>query len=141
MKTPQGYIVYEEFEKNIEMLSNEDAGILYKAQNRYFFDGEAPDFSNCDKEGLKYTWPLIESKLSRDKRKYAIECLKRAYAADMKSFEENLTFAAWYEWRTARFNGCTDTILAGFSMDDMFELDSEKAYKNAKKKTAPCDIT
>ena len=139
MTTPPAYSVYKELEKNIEMLSNEDAGILYKAQNKYFFHDEMPDFDCSNGEGLKYTWPAIESKLSRDKRKYAIECVKKAYAADMRGFEENLSFAAWYEWRQVRYKDCTDPILEGFSMEDMLLLDSQKAYKEAKKKTVSPD--
>lgn len=136
MQNPPAYSVYQELEKNIDMLSNEDAGILYKAQNKYFFHGEPPDFTSSSGEGLKYTWPTIESKLTRDKRNYALKCVKKAYAADMKQFttnEEKLSYAAWFEWRAARFRNCIDPILEGFTIEDMIKLDSEKAYKDTKK--------
>lgn len=133
MNTPPAYSVYQEFEKNIEMLSNEDAGILYKAQNMYFFHGEPPDFSCSNGEGLKYTWPAIESKLKRDKRNYVMKRVKTAYAADMKQCEEQLNYVSWFEWRSARFRGCTDPILDGLTIEDMIDLDAEKAYRDSKK--------
>lgn len=135
MTKPPAYSVYQEFEENIDMLSNEEAGLLYKAQNKYFFHDEPPDFREGKGEGLKYTWPTIKSKLERDKRKYALECVKRAYAADMKNRdpEDPLTYASWYEWRGVRYKGVTDPVLDGFTLEDMLLLDSQKAYRDAKK--------
>ncbi len=134
MKKPPAYSIYQEFDKNIEMLSNEDAGLLFKAINRFVFHDETPDFDNSVKDGIKFTWTTIESKLRRDKKHYALKCVKSAYASDTKQYPDLfMNYVSWFEWRKARYKNCIDPILEGITIEDMLILDSEKAYKDAKR--------
>ena len=65
-ETPSGFVSYEENEEQISMLSDEEAGQLYKALYAYSFRGEEVDLPPL----AKLMFSIMKQKIDRDRQKY-----------------------------------------------------------------------
>lgn len=72
-----GVMVYFEMRPLLERLSNNDAGILFRAIMDYGATGCIPELP----ESLFIVWPLIQMRLDMDNERYLDVVNKRKYAA------------------------------------------------------------
>lgn len=70
------FVLYYDYSKHISLLSDQEAGQLFKALFRFAEDGTTPDFSGA----LMMCFSFISSQMQRDKEKYIDICVKRAKA-------------------------------------------------------------
>lgn len=75
MAKPKAFNTYIDNIDKLEMLSDEQAGRLYKALCKYASDGIKPDFS--DDPLLSYAYVDFAQKIERDFERYAKTCEKR----------------------------------------------------------------
>lgn len=75
-KTKQSFVLYNSYSEHISLLSDQEAGKLFKAIFRFAEDGTTPDFSGA----LMMCFSFISSQMQRDKEKYIDICEKRAEA-------------------------------------------------------------
>ena len=72
MKTPKGFFTYFHHADTLEMLSDEQAGRLYKALMRYGNTGEETDFdSDC---ALSVMFSLFKKEIDYNFERYAEIC-------------------------------------------------------------------
>lgn len=79
MKKPKGFFTYFHLSDMIELLSNEQAGRLYKALLRYGDTGELPDLS--DDLPLNMAFSLMKKEIDVNVERYNAVCENRSKAA------------------------------------------------------------
>lgn len=72
------FLLPYDFEPNLKMLSDEEAGILLKAIFRYEIDKDLPDF---DSRVMEICFNIIKNYLDANKEKYEALCRKRSESA------------------------------------------------------------
>ena len=81
----------------VELLSNEDAGLLFRAILQYGENGVLPELD----QKLALLWPLIQQRLDRDWDRYQTTVIKRKYAAysrwEKKHDRQPIPYALWVE--------------------------------------------
>ena len=99
MKQKPGVMIYFDIIPVLDLLSNADAGILFRAILQYGENGVLPELE----PNLALLWPLIQQRLDRDWDRYQATVIKRKYAAysrwEKKHEREPLPFAHWVEAR------------------------------------------
>lgn len=77
MKTPKGFFTYFHHEDTLNVLSDEQAGKLYKALLHYGNTGELPDFDNM---GLTVAFTIFRTEIDYNFERYSEICEKRREA-------------------------------------------------------------
>ena len=72
MRERKTFLVYKEWKDPVNLLSNEQAGILFKSMFAYWNNGEMPDFDNDP--ALKMVSSFIIPQFLRDKTAYDRKC-------------------------------------------------------------------
>ena len=75
-KKQNSFVLYTDYIQHVSLLSDQEAGQLFKALFRFVAEGTAPDFSGS----LMMCFSFISSQIQRDKAKYSDICEKRAAA-------------------------------------------------------------
>ena len=126
---------YLESEKTILKLSDEQAGKLFKAKFRFFFDDVEPDFSADER--LETAWDYEVDKLERDKHSSyvrSVEAMYKVYLRELDDREKAMNREAWYiAMQSNPFQvEYPSKALSMVTIEDMRELDI-KAGKKKKK--------
>ena len=77
MKQKPGVMIYFDMIPVVELLSNQDAGLLFRAILQYGENGVLPELD----PHLALLWPLIQQRLDCDAARYETTVMKRKYAA------------------------------------------------------------
>ncbi len=72
----KGFIMYNTYLKQVNILSDKDAGILFKALLNYSQNGTEPDFDGI----LEIAFSFMQDQIMRDSEKYTEVCKKRSEA-------------------------------------------------------------
>lgn len=75
-KKQNSFVLYTDYIQHISLLSDQEAGQLFKALFHFVEDGTTPNFSGS----LMMCFSFISSQIQRDKAKYSDICEKRAAA-------------------------------------------------------------
>ena len=78
MKQPKGFFTYFHHASVLEMLSDEDAGWLYKALMRYGESGEIPELKQGDPVSLMFV--MFKKEIDYNVERYNEICEKRSEA-------------------------------------------------------------
>ena len=78
MKTPKGFFTYFHHAEPLAMLSDEQAGRLYKALMRYGDTGEVTDFDGDCALGVMFS--IFKKEIDHNFERYAEICEKRSEA-------------------------------------------------------------
>lgn len=70
-----GIMFYFDVEPALEMLSNEEAGQLFKAAMQYGHYGVAPEFDGL----VAMAWSFVQPKIDRDNEAYKQKCMDNSY--------------------------------------------------------------
>ena len=91
----KSFLLFEDSAPQIELLSDEEAGVLFKAIFRYVIDGEDLD---TDNRVLAVAFAVFKTQIDRGQEKYDSICKKRADAANKK----------WERYKSMQMdaNGC-----------------------------------
>lgn len=110
-KKPSGelqyFLSYAEERASLSVLTDAQAGRLYKAKYDYFFDATEPDFS--DDTALRVIWSLVGPKLEKNRKDAFVKSLQGAYRVYQRDFApdemhpEPLTIGQWLESRKRYF--------------------------------------
>lgn len=85
-KERQGFVIYFDIERPIEMLDDAQLGRFFRAIIQYAHYGTAPTFEDLL---LKMAWSFIESALDRDKENYKDKVLKNTIKGIKSDFKNN----------------------------------------------------
>lgn len=91
-----GVMFYFDLEPALKMLSNEEAGQLFKASMEYVHYGLAPEFDGL----VAMAWSFVRPKLDRDGEQYKNKILQQSwkgYISRIKDESERPSFDEWYE--------------------------------------------
>ena len=127
MGNPKAFTSYIENENKLNMLTDEQAGRLYKSLFAYSRTGEKPDFS--DDPVLAYAFIDFTMDIDRDREKYEQTCQRRSEAGKKGSQakQANADFAKQTQAKQAN---------ADFACDEEAKASkSSKAKTKAKAKT------
>ena len=95
MSEKPGVIIYFDILGTVERLSNEDAGILFRAMLQYGLEKTIPDLSGV----LYVLWPMVQMRLDSDDQRYYDVSQKRKYAAYCRwAKKRNETPLEYDEW-------------------------------------------
>lgn len=72
----KSFVLYTDYAKHVDLLSEEEAGRLLKALFKFVEDGTEPEFTGA----LNMCFSFISTQIERDKEKYNDVCQKRAEA-------------------------------------------------------------
>ena len=72
MSKPKYFQIFNDNDKIVNILSNEDAGRLFKALFAFVNSGTEPDFS--DNSALYITYTVISEQIKRDYKAYNHKC-------------------------------------------------------------------
>ena len=75
-KKQKSFVLYTDYIQHVSLLSDQEAGQLFKALFHFVEDGTPPNFSGS----LMMCFSFISSQIQRDKAKYSDICEKRAAA-------------------------------------------------------------
>ena len=112
------FVLYFDYSKHISLLSDQEAGQLFKALFQFGEYGTIPDFSGS----LLMCFSFISSQMQRDKEKYIDICEKRAEAGRKggKQKQANLASANFVKQKQANLaDNDTDT-------DNVNDTDTKK---------------
>lgn len=112
------FVLYFDYSKHISLLSDQEAGQLFKALFQFGKYGTIPDFSGS----LLMCFSFISSQMQRDKEKYIDICEKRAEAGRKggKQKQANLASANFVKQKQANLaDNDTDT-------DNVNDTDTKK---------------
>ena len=91
-----GIMVYFDIKFALEIMTDEQAGMLFKAFLKYGEYGEEPEF---DDSCLKMAWAFMKPRSDRDEKTYNLKCLQKKYAVYCreckKRGEEYLSYSDW----------------------------------------------
>ena len=97
MKQKPGVMIYFDIIPVLDLLSNNDAGILFRAILQYGEKGVLPELD----QGLALVWPLIRQRLDCDATRYQTTVMKRKYAAyarwERQNDREPMSYTDWLE--------------------------------------------
>ena len=111
-------MVYHDMDISLNLLSENQAGKLFKAMMRYSKNGEAPELN--DDLMLQMAWSFAVRTLDRDSERYEDVKLKRAYAAYCKwAKERSGTPVSFEEWMQMNADGCTCTDVHSGALQTM----------------------
>lgn len=98
-KKQNSFVLYTDYIQHVSLLSDQEAGQLFKALFRFVAEGTAPDFSGS----LMMCFSFISSQIQRDKAKYSDICEKRAAAGSKggKQKQANLANANFVKQKQA----------------------------------------
>lgn len=81
-KQRPGFMVFHEDMQFVEVMTDEDAGKLFKAMLQYSCAEQEPQFT----EGmLRIGWAIVKPMIERDKRRYQAVCDSNSYSAYCKN--------------------------------------------------------
>ena len=99
MKQKPGVMIYFEMLPVLELLKDEEKGVLFHAIMVYGADGTCPNLSGK----LALMWPLIQQRLDRDWDRYRAVVTKRKYAAytrwEKQHGREPMSYSMWVDER------------------------------------------
>lgn len=106
-KKQNSFVLYTDYIQHVSLLSDQEAGQLFKALFHFVDDGTEPDFTGS----LKMCFSFISSQIQRDKAKYRDICEKRAAAGSKggKQKQANLANANFVKQKQANLAD-TDTV-------------------------------
>lgn len=130
---------YIEGKEPILSLSDENAGKLFKAKYKYFFDDIEPDFPVGSQ--LKTVWDYEFSKLKRDKHSVYVRSLDAKYKVYLRDIADDrpLNREAWYiaQKNSPLQQQYPDKAFDIGTVDDMRELDAKSLRRSSKKSLKP----
>ena len=95
MSNKPGVMVYFDLVHTLEMLSDQEAGILFRAIMYYGMDGTRTKLP----PNLMLLWPLIEMRINSDDARYNLKSQKKKYAVYVRWAKEHgqepLSFNSW----------------------------------------------
>ena len=101
MKEKNGVVLYKSLVPVINTLTDEQAGILFRATLRYAFEGEEPAFND---QALVVAWVMFQDQLDRGAAAYEKKCetnqYNAYYGAMKKKGETPLSKDEWRKQRT-----------------------------------------
>lgn len=89
-KKQNSFVLYTDYIQHISLLSDQEAGQLFKALFSFVSEGTAPDFSGA----LMMCFSFISSQIQRDKAKYSDICEKRAAAGSKGGKQKQANLAS-----------------------------------------------
>ena len=104
-----GVMFFFDLEPALKMLSDEEAGRLFKAAMEYAHYGVVPEFDGM----VALAWTFIQPKIDRDRDAYDLRCKKSEYAAFCSHLGEGVTkptFEEWEQQTQADAGGCRQTL-------------------------------
>ncbi|MFV0420123.1 MAG: DUF6291 domain-containing protein [Dysgonomonas sp.] len=129
------FVLYTDYIKHISLLTDQEAGQLFKALFKFVEDGKDPEFTGA----LNMCFSFVSSQIQRDKEKYTDVCQKRAEAgknggkqkqanlANAKSDKQNIANVA-----NAKSDKQKQANLA--DNDTVSEIDIDTAIEDDKSK-------
>ena len=95
MQNKPGVMIYLDMLQTLERLSDENAGILFRAILKYGATGAEPELPDA----LYILWPMVRMRLDTDDRRYHQVSQKRRYAAYVRWAEHHgqspLSYEDW----------------------------------------------
>ena len=104
-----GVMFFFDLEPALKMLSDEEAGRLFKAAMEYAHWGVVPEFDGM----VALAWTFIQPKIDRDRNAYDLRCKKSEYAAFCSHLGEGVakpTFEEWEQRMQADAGECAQTL-------------------------------
>lgn len=94
-----GVMLYFDTECLFENLSSDDGMALIRAMIKYAKTGQVPELDGV----AKCVWPMLESKIDRDKETYEVTREKRKYSTYVRDCRRNETEPLQFnQWRSIR---------------------------------------
>ena len=125
------FSTYEETEELIKKLSDEEAGMIYKAQYAYSFHDEITDFSSDER--LSLAWPMFFAKIKRDKHKKYVTSAANAFKTFKRDNKDsNFDHVAWWRWKKCQLRDEPDSFIHKVTLQDMEALDAKSSKKSSR---------
>lgn len=137
-QSKSSFVLYADMAQHIALLSDEQAGQLFKGLFVYCRDGNTPTFAN----GITtMAFSFIAAQIDRDAQKYSETCAKRSAAGKKggrprktNALEQKQTKAKKADNDTDNDNVTDTDILSGFSAELRTVFDDWIVYKKEKRK-------
>lgn len=109
------FVLYTDYKQHISLLTDQEAGKLFKSLFEFVETGETPDFSGS----LAMCFSFISAQIQRDKEKYIDICTKRAEAGRIGGKQKQANLA------NANFDKQKQTNLADNDTDTVTVTDND----------------
>ena len=117
MERKPSFVLYRDYSRHISLLSDEEAGKLFKAIFAYADTGESPELPPMADMAMSF----IAAQLDRDAEKYAETCRRRAEAGrkgGLKTQQRNQAIACFAEANEADNENVTDNVTENENVTD-----------------------